>query len=69
MIMHEKYTFILFSALKRHPAWDIRTKRRGNVQYGKTCPCFEEKSEQPLDKSKREEVFSVAFRYTESNIQ
>ena len=28
---------------------------------------FESKSEQPLEKNKREEVFSVAFRYTESN--
>src|SRR6266581_2866412 len=40
--------------------WDIRSKIRGKVQYGKTCPCFEEKSN-------REEGFSVAFRYTESN--
>src|SRR6266581_7880433 len=42
--------------------WDIRSKIRGKAQYGKTCPCFEEKS-------KREEGFSVAFRYTESNAQ
>src|SRR6266702_1653257 len=42
--------------------WDIRSKIRGKAQYGNTCPCFEEKS-------KSEEVFSVAFRYTESNAQ
>jgi len=49
--------------------WDIRSKIRGKVQYGKTCPYFEKKSELPLEMSKREEVFSVAFRYTESNAQ
>src|SRR6266487_1415360 len=49
--------------------WDIRSKIRGKVQYGKTRLCFEEKSVHPLEKSKGQEVFSVAFRYTESNAQ